>query len=121
MSQVLYGEAKSLAREAGRELIKESIKERLRERFGDKLAALARIAADELIDDLEANLAIESSIAARREARGATSQKIADALRPDQGRPSATTGAEEGRGARDRGDARASKSPAAPRRSRSSR
>ena len=46
ISQVLYGEAAGVAREAFRELLKDAVKVRLKERFGSKIEALAKIAAD---------------------------------------------------------------------------
>ncbi len=67
ISQVIYDEAEGVTREAFRELLKEAAKERIRERFGDKIDALSQLAVDELLDDLDANLAIEQRIADRKE------------------------------------------------------
>ncbi len=80
ISKVLYGEAAALTREAVRELLKESIKTTLQERLGPKLAAIAKIAADELADDIEANLAIEASIASRNRTRVSRDAAVQKAL-----------------------------------------
>jgi hypothetical protein len=80
ISKIAYGEASRLTRAAASEIIKEAIVARLKERLGDKLAAIGRIAADELADDLEANLAIEARIAARRDEREATERRVRDVL-----------------------------------------
>lgn len=65
ISKVLFGEAESVTRDAFRELLKEAAKRRWQERFGDKIEAMARLAVDQLIDEIEANLRIEASIAER--------------------------------------------------------
>ena len=69
ISQVLYGEAAGVARDAFRELVKDAIKARLKERLGSRIEALAKIAADELADDVETNLAIEALVNGRKQAR----------------------------------------------------
>jgi len=81
MSRVMYGEAQQLAREAGRAILREAIEARLRERLGDRIAELARLAADELADDILANLDIEARIAERRDAREDLDARLRDALR----------------------------------------
>lgn len=81
MSKVMYAEAEQLAKEAGRELLKEALKARLRERLGDMIEALARVAADELADDILANLDIESRIDDRRRQKGDLASRLSDALR----------------------------------------
>jgi hypothetical protein len=78
LSKVLFGEASELTRVAARELLTEAIKARLRERMGDRLDAVARLAADELIDDMEANLEIERRISSRQRARGNLDERLAD-------------------------------------------
>ncbi|MDI3282286.1 hypothetical protein [Polyangium sp. 15x6] len=82
VSKVLYSEAAALTRAAAREILKDAIKERLRARLGPRLEAIARIAADELADDIEANLAIESVVEGRRHARAAREEAIRKALAP---------------------------------------
>jgi hypothetical protein len=69
ISKVIEGRAATLVRSAADELLKEALKARLRERMGARFDAIARTAVDEFLDDVEANLAIESIINARREAR----------------------------------------------------
>jgi hypothetical protein len=80
ISKVLYAEAASLTKAAARELLHDAIKARLRERIGDRLDAIARVAADELVVDIEANLAIEARIAARREAQSSLDERVRDAV-----------------------------------------
>ncbi|MFO0551531.1 MAG: hypothetical protein U0271_24300 [Polyangiaceae bacterium] len=69
ISRVLYSEASALARDAVRDILREAIRERIRSRMGQELEAIARIAADELVDDVTANLGIERQISARRDER----------------------------------------------------
>ena len=84
ISQVLYGEAAGVARDAFRELLKDAVKARLKERFGSKIEALAKIAADELADDVETNLAVEALITARKQARRGREEAIRRALGQDE-------------------------------------
>ena len=84
ISQVLYGEAAGVARDAFRELLKEAVKARLKERFGSKIDALAKIAADELADDVETNLSIEALINTRKQARRGREEAIRRALGQDE-------------------------------------
>lgn len=84
ISQVLYGEASGVARDAFRELLREAVKARLRERFGAKIDALAKIAADELADDIETNLSIEGLIRARKDALRGREEAIRHALGQDE-------------------------------------
>jgi hypothetical protein len=80
ISKVAYAEASSLVREAARAIIRSAIEARLRERLGARLEALGRIAADELADDVEANLDIEARIAARRDRRESTEGRVREAM-----------------------------------------
>lgn len=80
ITKVLYGEASGLVRAAARELLQEAIKARLRERLGDRLDAIARLAADELVLDVEANLEIEARIVARQEARASIDERVREAF-----------------------------------------
>lgn len=84
ISQVLYGEAAGVARDAFRELLREAVKARLKERFGAKIDALAKIAADELADDIETNLSIEGLIRARKDALRGREEAIRNALGQDE-------------------------------------
>ncbi|MBX3127779.1 MAG: hypothetical protein KF718_13730 [Polyangiaceae bacterium] len=76
ISELLLGQAHRMAREVALELMRESMRERLRERLGARLAEVGRLAADELADDVEANLAIEAQIASRRARRGDLKQRL---------------------------------------------
>lgn len=78
--EVLYHEAESLTRDAVRELLLEAAIERVRERMGDKLEALARLAVDELMTDVEASLDIASRIEQRNEARGRSQERVREIL-----------------------------------------
>jgi hypothetical protein len=69
MSKVLESEAEEVARPAFRELLLEAAKDRLRQRFGAQITALAEAAIDQLIDDINASLAIEARIKDHQERR----------------------------------------------------
>lgn len=90
ISQVLYGEAQGIVREAFRELLKEHAKRRIEARMGGQLEALAELAVDELLADVEANLAIERRIEERERQRAALAERLRavfadrDAPAPDE-------------------------------------
>ena len=69
MSQVMYAEAEAVARPAFRELLREAAKDRLRERFGEEITALAQLAVDELLKDVQASFEIEGQIQGYNEER----------------------------------------------------
>jgi len=104
LSQVLYSEAESVAREAVRELLLEGVKARFRERFGDQIAALAQLAADELMTDILYNLDIENRIRERNEAGSRTRERVRDIFAPRRpGDEPQEGGARQGRPMRRRG------------------
>jgi hypothetical protein len=78
MSQVLYGEAEAVAKQAFRELLVEAAKARLRELFGDKIAGLAQLAVDELMKDVRSSLDIEARIQERNQDGGRTKDRVRD-------------------------------------------
>lgn len=80
LSQVLYSEAERMAKEVALDLIREGIRDRLRERLGARLTEVGRLAADELADDVEANLSIEQSIAARKSTAADLNARLHGAL-----------------------------------------
>src|SRR5262245_2926929 len=80
MSQVLYGEAEEVARPAFRELLREAAKERLRERFGQEIAALAQLAVDELLTDMQASFEIEDRIQRNNEERSPPRERLRELL-----------------------------------------
>ncbi len=80
LSKVIQGDAERLAHVAAEEILEDAIKARLRERLGPQLEAIGRLVADQLADDVEANLDIEARIAARREARRLLDGRIAESL-----------------------------------------
>jgi histone H3/H4 len=82
ISKVLFSEAEAVTREAYRELLKEAAKRRLQERWGDRITALATLAVDELLDDVDANLAIEAQISARKQARQTIEDRVGTILGP---------------------------------------
>jgi hypothetical protein len=75
-SKVLFDAADDMTRDAARELMREAIKERLRARIGDKLKALGELAADMLVEDIEANLAVEEAIERRKEGRATLEARV---------------------------------------------
>jgi hypothetical protein len=76
ISQVLLSEANRLARGAALDIVREAMRERLQERLGAKLEAVGRLAADELADDVEANLEIEARFVRRREQRESLEERL---------------------------------------------
>jgi len=68
-SELLYSEAEAVVRPAVRELLMEAAKEQLRQRFGRQITALAELAVDDALNDLEASLEIETRIKRHREDR----------------------------------------------------
>ena len=69
LSQVMYAEAEAVARPAFRDLLLEAAKDRLRERFGEEITALAQLAVDELLKDVQASFEIEAQIQGYNEER----------------------------------------------------
>ncbi len=80
ISRMLAGDASRLARRAFADLLAEEIKGRLREKMGGRIEALARYAADELMADIEANLAIEQRIEQRQERRERSAERLREIL-----------------------------------------
>jgi hypothetical protein len=76
MSQVLYTEAADVARPAFRELLLEAAKERMRERFGEEITALAQLAVDELLNEVQASFEVEARIQQYQEDRRPPSEKL---------------------------------------------
>jgi hypothetical protein len=69
ISKVLEGIAERHVRRMAEELIKDAMKARLKERIGAQLEEIGRRAADQLADDMIANLEIEAKIQARTAVR----------------------------------------------------
>jgi hypothetical protein len=80
ISRVIHAEAGSLARDAVRSILRSAIEARLRERLGAKLEAIGRLVADDLADDVEANLGIEATIVSRHEARKSEGARVHEIL-----------------------------------------
>jgi hypothetical protein len=80
MSKVVLSDAESLIAEAGRDILRAAIRERIEERFGDRLRAVGHLVADAAMDDLEANLSIESLIHANRNARRGLDERVREVL-----------------------------------------
>lgn len=76
MSQVLYGEAEGVTKQAFRELLLEAAKDHLRARFGETITGLARLATDELLADIEASLDVEAQIERRRGSQGGSDDRL---------------------------------------------
>ncbi|MFV8749456.1 hypothetical protein ACNOYE_02765 [Nannocystaceae bacterium ST9] len=70
ISKVLFDEAEGITRKAFRELLEEAAKRHWLARYGQRIDALARLAVDQLIADIEANQRIEATIAERERSRG---------------------------------------------------
>jgi hypothetical protein len=81
MSEVLYGAAESVTKDAFRELLLEAAKARLRERFGNQLTGIAELAVDEVMSDVLANLEIEHRIREHNRQRSSRTERLRDILR----------------------------------------
>jgi hypothetical protein len=102
MSQVLYGEAEAVARPAFRELLLEAAKDRFRERFGKEITALARLAVDELLKDVEASFEIEARVQQFSEERRPPREGLSELFAARRGRSEAPRGRAEKRDRRSR-------------------
>lgn len=76
ISKVLFAEAEGVTREAFRELLKDAAKREFQARWGERIDALAKLAVDELLTDIAANLEIEAKIAARSAAREGLDDRV---------------------------------------------
>lgn len=88
ISKVLFGEAEGITRKAFRELLEEAAKRHWQARFGAEIDALAKLAVDELIADIEANQRVEATIADRRRSKtdlDARIQAILAKAKPSEG------------------------------------
>ncbi len=75
-SQLLYAEAQNVTKQAFREVLLEAAKARVRERFGDKLIGVAELAVDELLNDINTSLEVESRIQEHNEDRSRTKDRL---------------------------------------------
>ena len=75
-SELLYAEAEAVVRPAFRELLREAAKDRLRERFGEEITALAQLAVDELLKDVQASFEIEAQIQGYNEERRPPKERL---------------------------------------------
>jgi hypothetical protein len=78
MSHVLYAEAEGVAKPAFRDLLLEAAKDRLRERFGEALTALAHLAVDELLKDVQASFEVEARIQQFNEDRRPPKERLSE-------------------------------------------
>lgn len=85
LHKVMYDEAESIVREAYRELLKDAAKQRLQARWGERIAALANLAADEAMADADANFQIQALIGARNDARRSLEDRIQAIIARDEG------------------------------------
>ncbi len=81
LSQMLAGMARGLAKEAAVEVLRELIHAEIKQRLGDRLAALAKLTAADLVEDFEANLEIEAAIEERQLAKALLDEQARAALR----------------------------------------
>jgi hypothetical protein len=86
ISKVLFDEAEGITRKAFRELLEEAAKRQFQARFGDRIEALAKLAVDELIADIEANLQVEATIAARQRDKAGLDARVQAILAGSTGR-----------------------------------
>src|SRR5580692_7399688 len=61
MSKVIVQDAEKLIPEVAREILRDAVRERVEERLGERLREVGRLIADAAVDDIEANLKIESA------------------------------------------------------------
>lgn len=80
ISKVLASDAARLARKAFAELLTERIKACLAEELGERLDALARFAAEDLLTDIETNLEIERHVETRKLLHEAQNLRIRSVL-----------------------------------------
>jgi hypothetical protein len=76
ISKVLFDEAEGITRKAFRELLEEAAKRHWQARYGERIDALAKLAVDQLIADIEANQQIEATIAERKRSRSDLDAKV---------------------------------------------
>lgn len=86
ISKVLFDEAEGITRKAFRELLEEAAKRQFQARFGDRIEALAKLAVDELLADIEANLQVEATIAARQRDKAGLDARVQAILAGSTGR-----------------------------------
>jgi hypothetical protein len=87
ISKVLFDEAEGITRKAFRELLEEAAKRHWQARWGERIDALAKLAVDQLIADIEANQKVEATIAERKRSRGELEAKV-QAILGGQSEPS---------------------------------
>lgn len=80
LSQVLYSQAEGAAREAIQDILKSAARERLVERLGPRLERIAQVAADALVDEIQANLGIEGLIEEQKTRQRELPGRIRDAI-----------------------------------------
>ena len=98
LSQVMYAEAEAVARPAFRDLLLEAAKDRLRERFGEEITALAQVAVDELLSEVEASFEVEARIEEYNEARRPPMERVREVLAARRGRAKSRPAHAEKRG-----------------------
>ena len=106
MSQVMYAEAEAVARPAFRELLREAAKDRLRERFGEEITALAQLAVDELLKDVQASFEIEAQIQGYNEERRPPRERLREVFAARRARDEARPAQAEKRERRTSGRAK---------------
>lgn len=91
ISQAIYGGARDLKIPVVMDIIRQAMRERLQERLGPELAAIGRIAADEIADDIQVSAEIEARIARRQEHSDDLLQRVRSALGGKAAEPSPLT------------------------------
>ena len=80
MSQVLFGEAESVAKDALRALLLDAAKTRMQERFGSQIVGLAELAVDELLADILESLNVETRVHHRQRQQDRLKERLFDIL-----------------------------------------
>ena len=80
ITQMLATKAHELAQEASLDLLRSAIRSQLEQRLGPELDAIARVAADSVVADFDANRQIEALIANHRELKQSLLQQYQEAL-----------------------------------------
>ncbi len=96
ISQVLYSEAVDVARPAFRELLHEAAKEQLRARFGSRIDALAELAIDEFLSEIQSSLEIEARIQRHQEERVPVQDRLKELFGSGAGAPKREEGDKRG-------------------------
>lgn len=81
ISQAMYGGAREMKISVVMDIVRQAMRQRLEQRLGRELTMLGQLAADEIIEDIQASLEIEARIVARQEqTRSSLEERLRAAL-----------------------------------------